>query len=153
VLTTAELPVFVSAALTYQPAASYCSATDALAFDAYDGADASDPVTVSITVVCATATTVNYNGPTSVKRSSSFTAKANLNSSDPACLPGRTITFTVSGAPIGSGVTRVKSGQATAETKVSTAGWVVGSYTITAAFAGSRGCLASQDTWGLKVTR
>jgi hypothetical protein len=104
-------------------------------------------------------TTLTYTGVQQVSQKSTFTPSVTLSSTAASCVAGQTVTFALNVNPtngaagpyaLGSAKTS-STGVATAPA-VSTTGWQLGSYTVTATFAGTPGCLASAATGALAVT-
>jgi hypothetical protein len=104
-------------------------------------------------------TTLTYTGVQQVTQKSSFTPSATLSSTAGSCVAGQTVTFALNVNPtngaagpysLGSAKT-TSSGTVTAPA-VSTSGWQLGGYTVTATFVGTPGCLASAATGALAVT-
>jgi hypothetical protein len=146
----------------YKPATNYIG-NDAFSYKAFDGIDYSNAAAVSLTVAydgIPDATSINYNGPGSVKKGSSFTAKANLSSSDPACLAGRGVTFNGFGGTLYSGTTNSSGAVSVTVPGSATATWAAGNYVVTVttpavAEPGSGGgqCASGSTSQKFKVTK
>jgi hypothetical protein len=117
-------------------------------------------VTVPEQIVIVQATsTISYTGPQQVSTKSSFTPSATLTSSTSSCQAGVGVAFTLNENPITGATapyqlesaTTAGGGSATGAA-VSTNNWQIGSYTITATYAGSAGCAGSASGSALLVT-
>lgn len=117
-------------------------------------------VTVPEQIVITQATsTISYTGPQQLSTNSSFTPSATLTSSTSGCQAGVAVAFTLNANPIsGAGgpyqletATTAAGGSATGAA-VSTNNWQIGSYTITATYAGSAGCAGSASGSALLIT-
>jgi large repetitive protein len=122
---------------------------------AIDGAGNVDPTPASYTWQIVAATTLLYNGDQVASVRSSFQVAANLSSSVPACVRGKSVSFYLNALPpaagsylLGTASTNF-NGQATRN--VSTSGLTEGIYDIFAAFSGTATCGASSDQTTLIV--
>jgi hypothetical protein len=98
-----------------------------------------------------------------------YQPKAQLSSPDPGCIKSKSLFFYMNKNPftganvaapgyaIGGGTTTNPSGQGTMNpgvpSKVGNTSWKTGTYTVTAKFLGSTGCLASQGSSSLSVKK
>jgi hypothetical protein len=110
-------------------------------------------------VIVQAASTINYTGPQQVSTKSNFMPSATLTSSTSGCQAGVGVTFMLNENPITGATgpyqlesaTTAAGGSATGAA-VSTNNWQIGSYTITATYAGSAGCAGSASGSALLVT-